>query len=246
MKGLTPTKIEWCRDLDGRKGFTWNIVTGCKNGCSYCYARRLAEGRLKGRGRYVNGFEPTFHKDILNAPFHLKRPSRIFISSMGEIWGPWVISKWQNDILNTVQNAPWHTFLNLTKNPSGLLTWSTFMVGTGAGRPFPPNLWLGVSVTGDGNVDLLNDLAQVDHPNKFVSFEPLIADVTSSGWFTLEGIKWVIIGQMTGPGAKPPKPDWVARIMKAARLDCIPVFIKDNVSIYPFDTRPQQSPEGMP
>ena len=240
MKGLTPTKIEWCRDKQGRKGFTWNVVTGCKNGCSYCYARRLAEGRLKGRGRYVRGFQPTFHKEILYAPFHLKRPSRIFISSMGEIWGPWVPYWWRTHILNMVEKANWHTFLNLTKNPDGILDWRAMPYS------LPSNLWIGVSVTGDGNVDLLNDLAQVDHPNKFVSFEPLLADVVGSGWFTLEGIKWVIIGQQTGPGAKPPKHDWVARIMRAARLENIPIFIKDNVSVYPFVTRPQMSPEGMP
>lgn len=245
MKGLTPTKIEWCRDKQNRKGFTWNIVTGCKGPrgqgpCVYCYARRLAEGRLKGRGRYVNGFEPTYHRDILWAPFHFKRPSRIFISSMGEIWGPWVPHWWQAQIMNSVRKASQHTFLNLTKNPQDLLEWRAMPYS------LPDNLWVGVSVTGDDDESRLNDLAQVDHPNKFVSFEPLLADVVSNGWFTLEGIKWVIIGQQTGPGSKPPKPDWVARIMKAARLREIPVFIKDNVTIYPFQTRPQQSPEGMP
>lgn len=240
MKGLTPTKIEWCRSLDGVKGFSWNIVTGCNNGCTYCYARRLAEGRLKGRGRYVNGFKPTFHKEIISAPLHLKRPSRIFISSMGEIWGPWVPYHWRLSILNMVRVANWHTFLNLTKNLAGAISYE-------ANRPFPDNLWLGVSVDSlEGSFPIDNLRFNIDHPNKFVSFEPLLGDVASYAHFSLRGIKWVIIGQQTGPGAKPPKPDWIAGIMKAARLDGIPVFIKDNVSIYPFHTRPQQSPEGMP
>lgn len=30
------TKIDWC-------DATWNPVTGCKHGCEYCYARRIAE-----------------------------------------------------------------------------------------------------------------------------------------------------------------------------------------------------------
>ena len=30
------TKIEWC-------DASWNPVTGCKHGCNYCYARRIAE-----------------------------------------------------------------------------------------------------------------------------------------------------------------------------------------------------------
>lgn len=238
MKGLTPTKIEWCRDQEGRKGFTWNIVTGCKNGCSYCYARRLAEGRLKGRGRYVNGFEPTYHRDILWAPFHLKRPSRIFISSMGEIWGPWVAHWWQMAILNLVRVTSQHTFLNLTKNPQGLLDWRAMPYS------IPKNLWVGVSVTGDDDESRLHDLAKVDHRNKFVSFEPLLGDVVSNRWFTLEGIKWVIIGAQTGPGAEQPDWNWVADLQQHATSLNIPIFVKDNLD-WPFEER-RESPEGMP
>jgi protein gp37 len=237
MKGLTPTKIEWCRDQEGRKGFTWNIVTGCKNGCSYCYARRLAEGRLKGRGRYVNGFEPTFHEDLLEVPKKLKRPSRIFISSMGEIWGPWVDRNWQALIMGYVHSASQHTFLNLTKNPQGMIEYSKHF-------GWPPNIWLGVSVTGDDDEGRLHDLAQVKHPNKFVSFEPLLADVVNNGWFTLEGIKWVIIGAQTGPGAEQPDWNWVADLQHRATGLNIPIFIKDNLD-WPFEER-QESPEGMP
>ena len=37
---MNKTKIEWC-------DYTWSPVTGCKHGCSYCYARKIAE-RFKG------------------------------------------------------------------------------------------------------------------------------------------------------------------------------------------------------
>ena len=238
MKGLTPTKIEWCRDKEGRKGFTWNVVTGCKNGCSYCYARRLAEGRLKGRGRYVNGFEPTFHKEILYAPLYMKRPSRIFVSSMGEIWGPWVPHWWQMRILNSMAIASWHTFLNLTKNPLGLVGYQM------NGHTIPDNVWVGVSVDTKESTKRLSQLTRVKHPNKFVSFEPLLGDVTWGDWFTLEGIKWVIIGAQTGPGADQPDWNWVADLQQEATSLNIPIFIKDNLD-WPFEER-RESPEGMP
>lgn len=38
------TKIDWC-------DATWNPVTGCLNGCEYCYARRIAE-RFRAREIY--------------------------------------------------------------------------------------------------------------------------------------------------------------------------------------------------
>ena len=32
---MQKSNIEWCDS-------TWNPVTGCKHGCEYCYARRIA------------------------------------------------------------------------------------------------------------------------------------------------------------------------------------------------------------
>jgi len=33
---MNKTKIDWCDR-------SWNPVTGCLHGCSYCYARRIAQ-----------------------------------------------------------------------------------------------------------------------------------------------------------------------------------------------------------
>ena len=46
---MNKTKIEWVKNPDGTQGYTWNPITGCLNGCPYCYARKLANGRLKQR-----------------------------------------------------------------------------------------------------------------------------------------------------------------------------------------------------
>lgn len=35
-KTMDKTKIDWC-------DMSWNPITGCKHGCEYCYARRMAE-----------------------------------------------------------------------------------------------------------------------------------------------------------------------------------------------------------
>ena len=46
---MNRTTIEWVKNPDGTQGYTWNPITGCLNGCPYCYARKLANGRLKQR-----------------------------------------------------------------------------------------------------------------------------------------------------------------------------------------------------
>ena len=40
---MNKTKIEWC-------DATWNPVVGCKHGCDYCYAKRIA-ARFGGYNR---------------------------------------------------------------------------------------------------------------------------------------------------------------------------------------------------
>ncbi len=46
---MNRTSIEWAQNPDGTLGWTWNPITGCLKGCEYCYARKLANGRLKER-----------------------------------------------------------------------------------------------------------------------------------------------------------------------------------------------------
>jgi len=54
------TQIPWVKNPDGTQGFTWNPITGCLNGCEYCYARKLANTRLRERylanGNIAGGF----------------------------------------------------------------------------------------------------------------------------------------------------------------------------------------------
>ena len=59
---MNKTKIQWTE-------MTWNPITGCtkiSDGCLNCYAARMAK-RLKAMGnpRYLNEFEVTVHKDLL-------------------------------------------------------------------------------------------------------------------------------------------------------------------------------------
>ena len=214
---MNRSSIEWT-------DYTWNPVTGCNHGCTYCYARRLANGRLKGRFGYDNGFEPTFHMNRLGEPERVKKPSKIFTCSMGDLFGEWVPSRWISSVLIFIRKSPQHQFQILTKNPSRLARWSGF----------PNNVWLGTSVDGLGDsmkrIRVLRELPSKGNI-KFVSFEPLLADVVSQPGFDLDGIDWIIVGAMTGPGAKPIDRGAMRNIGHEAVRKDIPIFIKDNVGL---------------
>lgn len=208
---MNRTKIEWA-DL------TWNPLTGCTRGCAYCYARRMAY-RLRGRYGYPQDdpFVVTFHEDRLHEPSQRKKPAKIFTCSMGEMFDPEVHPYYTREILFEMERNPHHTFQVLTKQPRNALEgpWT-----------IPDNCWLGVSIDARNTDNRhIRRLASVCAETKFVSFEPLLGAVSPD----LEDIDWVIIGAQTGPGAVPPEKEWVEDIIREARSEDVPVFLKDNL-----------------
>jgi len=212
---MNKTKIEWC-------DYTWNPITGCwgpmgsaerPNWCPYCYARKIAQ-RF-----FPNKFEPTFYKDRLEEPLRLRRPSKIFVCSMGEMFGPWIPIEWIEKIMSIIRVSN-HTFFLLTKAPLNL---SIFHLDY-------PNLWVGLTI--DGRDSCEKSSFWFFNPNterRFISFEPLLQEI-----WDLDAIlkhlkpKWIIVGAQTNP-KKLPKAEWVEEIIKKAREEKIPIFLKDNL-----------------
>ena len=108
------TGIEWTDS-------TWNPVTGCDKispGCKNCYADRMAP-RLKAMGnpRYLNGFKVTLHHDLVDLPKRWRRPRRIFVNSMSDLFHEAVPLDFIKGIFDTIEESPRHTFQVLTKRP---------------------------------------------------------------------------------------------------------------------------------
>lgn len=241
---MNRTKIEWCLNPDGTPGYTWNPITGCLKGCSYCYARNLANGRLKSRmlenayglpkhqgimkGSYPTRtpFYPRFWHHRLEDVSPLDKPRGIFVCSMGDLFGQGVPEKWTADVMETIQEAPQHRFYLLTKQPQNLARWS----------PFPDNCWVGVSATDRDSWGKANEyLSDIQATVKYISFEPLLGDVVGqpNTVFATEamkaaGINWIIIGAQTKPYVAP-KIEWVREIVEAADNAGVPVFLKDSL-----------------
>jgi len=203
------TKIPWTQ-------YSWNVETGCDHGCWYCYARKIAQRFPKN---FPNGFKPTFHPERLKEPWALKKPSKIFVCSVADLFAPWTPLEWRNAILDSIFECPIkHTFQLLTKNPENIPK----------GYVFPENVWIGTTVTNE-NEDWKNiaEIKTINAKVKFVSFEPLLGPLPDCT--CLDGIQWIIIGKLTGSKRVNLDTYWVWHIRNEAKRHKIPVFMKDNL-----------------
>lgn len=213
---MNKTKIEWT-------DFSWNPITGCKHGCWYCYAKKLSQRFKK---IFPNGFEPSFYPERLKEPWELKKPSKIFVCSIADLFAPWTPAEWVYRVFDSMLGCPGHTFQLLTKNPERINSVLDGYVPNW--KTLPQNFWVGTTVTGEnGDWKNIEEIKRVNAKVRFASFEPLLGLIP--GEICLDGLQWVIIGKLTG--SKRVKLDnyWVLRILNEARSHDIPVFVKNNV-----------------
>lgn len=118
------SKIEWTEE-------TWNPIRGCSrvsSGCENCYAEGIA-ARFSGPGQAYEGLAkmtPTgpkwtgavrFIEGRLHDPLRWKKPRRIFVNSMSDLFHEDVSDEWIDDIFAVMALADYHTFQILTKRP---------------------------------------------------------------------------------------------------------------------------------
>ena len=215
---MTKTSIEWTDE-------TWNPVTGCDKvspGCDNCYAEGIAN-RFAGTPQFPNGFGVTLRPDRLDQPFHWRKPRRVFVNSMSDLFHDDVPDEFIARVWMTMHIASEHTFQILTKRPGRMRSWVERWTSgriphpdTGhavPGRVVAPNIWLGVSAENQhwANVRiplLLDTPAAV----RFLSAEPLLGpiDIFANSRIDRDpGLDWVIVGGESGRGARPMHPNWV-------------------------------------
>lgn len=226
------SKIEWTDTV-------WNPVSGCTPcgpGCQNCYARRMAT-RLAGRFGYdaAEPFRVALHEDRLALPSRWRKPRRIFVCSMGDLFHEAVPDEYIWRVLDVATRGNRrHTYQILTKRPARMCEWFAenerrfWHAGQGpyVAAPWPdPCLWLGVSCENQAMADLrVGELVTIGQAAiRFVSLEPLLGPVIVPD---VNRLDWVIVGAETGPHRRPMDLDWARAIRDQCIFVGVPFFFK--------------------
>ncbi|MBV9706269.1 MAG: phage Gp37/Gp68 family protein [Chloroflexi bacterium] len=212
---------------------TWNPVTGCTRvspGCDHCYALTFAE-RFRGvQGHpYEQGFDLKLWPERLDLPYKWKKPRRIFVNSMSDLFHKDVPDDFILDVFNTMVLANQHIYQVLTKRPSRLvntrltekITEAIFRL-TG-NSIWPAHIWLGVSVETSEYAWRVDALRKVPVAIRFISAEPLLGSLDD---VCLEGIHWLISGGESGPRYRSCDPDWVRSLRDRCQREGVAFFHK--------------------
>jgi protein gp37 len=205
-------------------------MTGCTRispGCDHCYAavvaaRRTREVYLRQApvkdtpANRADPFAPRFWEDRLSDPLSWKRPLRVFVNSMSDVFHAHFTLDMIRAVFEVMVAAHWHQFQLLTKRPERALR----LAGDLA---WPENVWLGVSVEDMRVAHRLDTLRQVPAAVRFLSAEPLLGPLDD---LRLDGIDWVIGGGESGAQARPCDPAWARGLRDACLAADVAFFWK--------------------
>lgn len=219
---MAATEIEW-------SDVVWNPVSGCTRvsaGCDHCYAvlqshrnGMMAEKRgdaktaakyagltvLNAKGdRHFNGIVRT-HEDALAVPFGWKKPRKVFVNSMSDMFHGEVPFEFIDRVFAVTALCPQHTFQILTKRPARMAKYLLIRskgqdgadpIRESINRDFsglgdhrgslvmpPPNVWVGTSVENQDAADeRIAHLLRCPSAVRFLSCEPLLGPLDLSSY----------------------------------------------------------------
>jgi len=258
---MSRTKISWSE-------FSWNPVVGCSKvstGCQNCYAEKMAfRLNYMGNDNYFDVLNDSGWngkticiESALEKPLHWKKPRKIFVCSMGDLFHPSVPFEFIDKVFATTILCPQHTFQYLTKRPKRMAEYfATIDIRTLTIDHWSfPNIWLGVSAENQECADeRIPILLQIPAAVRFVSIEPMLERIDLMQWLKTGKLNWIICGAESGPKRRKCKLEWVRDLVGQCRVADVPVFVKQlsingkvshNPEEWPEDLRIRQYPDLM-
>ncbi len=203
------SKIEWTDS-------SWNPVDGCchvSRGCEHCYAESIA--RRFWKSRKFNDVRCWANR--LDEPLNWKKPRKIFLCSMGDIFHHSVDVEFRDLVFEMMAiQAKHHIYFVLTKRTGHMMEYLKHHQE----YAMADNIWYGVSIEDQYHADRRLPIfldGEVRH--RFVSVEPMLEKVDlvkqyrQDQPFAITMIDWVICGCESGFHARPFDVAW-ARFLK--------------------------------
>ena len=228
---MNKTPIEWTDfssnpiyavDTNGRRGWQCTKVS---LGCNECYSER--NNKFRGTGlaftqENTNKVQFVLSRKEFDAWFRLKKPSKIFIEDMSDLFLREIPDDYICECYQAMQKAKQHIFQTLSKRPLRMLNFQTKYFPDG----FPPNIWAGTSVENYECTPRIDILRKVDASIRFISFEPLLGSILP---VNLAGISWAISGgESDFRKPRPANPDWFREIKDECKKQGVAYFHKQN------------------
>lgn len=242
---------------------TWPVIRGCDKispGCRGCWAIKDAHRMQSNpnpkiaahfRGlTQIEGGKPNWSgvvrldEAILEWPRKWKAPRNIFVASSGDIFHDSLRWSTIEEVFHVMRECPRHTYQLLTKRAGSALgflqNWAFHHGGT------LPHIQIGFSAENQKHFDeRWAEMRKVAAQGWFVwcSYEPALGPINMRDALA-NGLRWVVCGGESGPGARPMPPAWARGCRDQCRSARVPFHFKQWGEYAPwhFEMKPIDSP----
>ncbi len=227
---MNKTNIEYLK-------YSWNPTHGCSpigEGCKNCWARVMSK-RLAGIGitgySKDNPFKVVCCPEKINEPLHIRKPSRIGVSFMGDLFHKDISSDQIREIYEIMAKCKQHTFIVLTKRPERIVNVlydePPYYLG---GGDYLANVWHLTTVENQlvANTQI-NDLIELKQSGCGawiigLSVEPMLEQIDIRQY--IDQIDWVICGCESGQNRRPTRLEWIIDLKNQCVDAGVPFFLK--------------------
>lgn len=242
---MAKSNIDWT-------DWSWNPVSGCSPvspACDNCYAAVMTHRFIEGQTRKLKDGRVEFngvirlHPERLDEPKRLRKPRKIFVGSMTDIFHHDVPDEYIDRIFAVFDECRQHTFQILTKRPERALSY--FLDGEDGVFPYD-NVWVGTTVEDQKRMRLrIWDLIDAPAAIRWLSVEPMLGPIRLPSFKPgYRPIDWIVIGcESLGRNVgRECKLEWVRDLVAQCRSMRIRVFVKQ----LPVGNRVSKNPLDWP